>query len=228
VTETAAAYGMDGWPIGAVVAALFGIVMARSHLLYWLGRGVFSGAARLADRTPGADDGTGADEGTGGEDGTGDDAGAAAGSSAPVAASASADGSRRGAAARARVQRLLRTGTARRGLALVHRWGPFAVTFAYLTVGLQSAVFVGSGLVRMPYLRFSVASVPGSIAWALIWGTVGLAAVWAAVRLATASPWALTGVVVALAGLVTWRVLRRRSGVRGTAGGRSRAVDELV
>jgi hypothetical protein len=219
VTDVAAAYGMAGWPIEAVVVALFGIVMARSHLLYWLGRGVISGAARLADRTPGA-----------GDDGTGDDAGDAAGSraSVPASASASADGSRRAAAVRAQVQRLMRTGTARRGLALVHRWGPFAVTFAYLTVGLQSAVFVGSGLVRMPYLRFSVASVPGSIAWALIWGTVGLAAVWAAVRLATASPWALAGVVVALAGLVTWRVLRRRARVRGTAGGRSRAVDELV
>jgi hypothetical protein len=217
VTDVAATYGMAGWPIEAVVVALFGIVMARSHLLYWLGRGVFSGAARLADRAPGAGDSKGADD---------DDVGDAAGSSAP--APASADGSRRAAAVRAQVQRLMRTGTARRGLALVHRWGPFAVTFAYLTVGLQSAVFVGSGLVRMPYLRFSVASVPGSIAWALIWGTVGLAAVWAAVRLATASPWALAGVVVTLAGLVTWRALRRRARVRGAAGGRSRAVDELV
>ncbi|VTR78837.1 hypothetical protein CHMI_03623 [Cellulomonas hominis] len=206
----AAAYGMDGWPIGAVVAALFGIVMARSHLLYWLGRGVFSGAARLADRAPGAPS---EDPATGPEPAT------------------AADPSRRRAAARSQVQRLMRTGTARRGLALVHRWGPLAVTFAYLTVGLQSAVFVGSGLVRMPYLRFTVASVPGSVAWAVIWGTVGFAAVWAGVRLATASPWALAGVVVALAALVTWRVLRRRPPVHGPAGpdaDRDRTADELV
>jgi hypothetical protein len=220
VTDVAAAYGMAGWPIEAVVVALFGIVMARSHLLYWLGRGVFSGAARLADRTPGA---AGDDDTTGDEDVPHQDPGTPA--SVHGSRPASVHGARRGAAARAQVQRLMRTGTARRGLALVHRWGPFAVTFAYLTVGLQSAVFVGSGLVRMPYLRFSVASVPGSIAWALIWGTVGFAAVWATVRLATASPWALAGVLVALAGLVTWRVVRRRSR-RGTVHGR--AVDELV
>jgi hypothetical protein len=210
VTDVAAAYGMDGWPIGAVVAALFGIVMARSHLLYWLGRGVFSGAARLADRAPGAP----SDDATAGSE--------------PATA---ADPSRRRAAARAQVQRLMRTGTARRGLALVHRWGPLAVTFAYLTVGVQSAVFVGSGLVRMPYLRFTVASVPGSVAWAVIWGTVGFAAVWAGVRLATASPWALAGVVVALAALVTWRVLRPRAPVHGPTGpdaDRDRTADELV
>lgn len=163
---------MGGWPFEAVIAGLFVIVMARSHLFYWLGRGVLGGAARLADRTS-------------------DDA-------AP-------------AGARERVLRLMRTPAARRGLAMVHRFGPFGVTLAYLTVGVQTAVFVGSGLLRMPYLRFTLASLPGAVAWAFIWGTVGLGAVWAAVRLATASPWVLAAVLVVLAGLVTWLVLRRRA-----------------
>jgi membrane protein DedA with SNARE-associated domain len=88
------------------------------------------------------------------------------------------------------------TRAAQRGLALVRRWGPVAVFLAYLTVGLQTAVFVCSGMVRMPYLRFTVASVPGSAAWAVIWGTVGLGAVYAAVALAARSPWALVAVVL--------------------------------
>lgn len=190
MSDTAAAYGMGGWPFWAVIAGLFVVVMARSHLFYWVGRGVTSGAARLADRVPGADDDV--------------PAGADAG---PVPAP-------RGAAARARVERLMRTPTARRGLALVHRFGPFAVVLAYLTVGVQTAVFVGSGLVRMPYPRFLAASVPGSVAWAFVWGTVGLGAVWAAVRLATASPWGLAAVLVALAALAAWVVLRRRTRAR--------------
>ncbi len=189
---------MGGWPFWAVIAGLFVVVMARSHLFYWVGRGVTSGAARLADRAPGTE----------GDAADADDA--------PTV---------RGAAARAHVQRLMRTPTARRGLALVHRFGPFAVVLAYLTVGVQTAVFVGSGLVRMPYPRFLAASVPGSVAWAFVWGTVGLGAVWAAVRLATASPWGLAAVLVALAGLVTWAVLRRRSRARRPAGGRQRAGD---
>jgi membrane protein DedA with SNARE-associated domain len=165
---------MDGWPLWAVIPALFVIVLARSHLSYWLGRGALGGAERLADRAP---------------DDTAD---------VPTRA-------------RARVLRLMRTPAAQRGLAMVHRFGPLAVTLAYLTVGVQTAVFVGSGLLRMPYLRFAVASLPGAVAWALIWGTVGLGAVWAAVRLATASPWGLAAVLLLLAGLITWLTLRRRT-----------------
>lgn len=178
MSDTAAAYGMGGWPVWAVLVGLFVVVMARSHLFYWLGRGVLSGATRLVGRTA-------ADA----EDAPGD----------------------RDVAAATRAERLLRSPVARRGLDLVHRFGPFAVTFAYLTVGVQTAVFVASGVVRMPYPRFVLASVPGSIAWAVIWGTVGLGAVWAAVRLASTSPWALAAVLVLLAGLVTWLVLRARA-----------------
>lgn len=186
---------MGGWPFWAVIAGLFVVVMARSHLFYWVGRGVTSGAARLADRVPAVGDDAAPD-------------GAGAGHPSPSAPGA------RGAASRARVERLLRTPTARRGLALVHRFGPFAVVLAYLTVGVQTAVFVGSGLVRMPYPRFLAASVPGSVAWAFVWGTVGLGAVWAAVRLATASPWGLAAVLLAAAALAGWVVLRRRARAR--------------
>lgn len=195
----AAAYGMAGRPLWFVFAALFVIVMARSHLFYWLGRGVYSGAAHLADQAaPGAPaaDATAADTG-------------------PAAAE---DDARRGAALRARARRLVRTRTARRGLALVHRWGPLAVTFAYVTVGVQTAVFVGAGLLRMPYLRFVVASVPGSVAWSAIWGTVGLGVVWGAVGLAARSPWALAGVVALVAVVVAVAVRRHRSGRRNASG----------
>lgn len=208
---------MGGWPFWAVIAGLFVVVMARSHLFYWVGRGVTSGAARLADRVPGADD-----------DGVADDAGAARDAADRPAG--------RGAAARARVLRLMRTPTARRGLGLVHRFGPLAVTLAYLTVGVQTAVFVGSGLVRMPYPRFLAASVPGSVAWAFVWGTVGLGAVWAAARLATASPWGLAAVLLVLAGLAAWLVVRRRVRARrapgasgdGTTAGSAAPADQLV
>jgi multidrug transporter EmrE-like cation transporter len=125
-------------------------------------------------------------------------------------ASAAVPGSR-AEGARARVRRLLTGPGARRGLAMVHRWGPFAVTLAYLTVGVQTVVFTSAGLLRMPYLRFTIASIPGSVAWAFIWGTVGLGAAWAAVTLAAEQPWVLAGVLVLLLAVVAVLVLRRRS-----------------
>lgn len=202
MTDVAAAYGMAGRPMWFVFAALFVIVMARSHLFYWLGRGVHQGAAHLADLglPPGAAEP--ADTGLPAPDDPG-----------------------RAAALRARARRLLRTPAARRGLALVHRWGPLGVTFAYVTVGVQTAVFVGAGLLRMPYLRFTAASVPGSVAWAAIWGTVGLGVVWGAVGLAATSPWALAGAVAVLAAgaAVVVHRGRRRSDPAARAGAPGRA-----
>ncbi|MBO3086855.1 DedA family protein [Cellulomonas dongxiuzhuiae] len=113
-----------------------------------------------------------------------------------------------------RTARLASTPSARRGVALVHRWGPLAVTLAYATVGIQTAVFAGAGLVRMPYLRFTVASIPGAALWAVIWGTVGAGAVWGAVTLAAGSAWALATmalVAVLLVVVVAAAVRRRRA-----------------
>ena len=66
----------------------------------------------------------------------------------------------------------------------------------------QMAVVVGFGLVaaagvvRMPYLRFAIASIPGALVWALVWATIGFGAVWAALALFATSPWVLTGAVL--------------------------------
>ena len=99
--------------------------------------------------------------------------------------------------------------SAQRGLDLVRRWGPIAVTLAYLTVGLQTAIFAAAGLVKMPYLRFAIASVPGALVWALVWATIGFGAVWAALSLFATSPWVLAGAVLLVIAVVGWLVRRR-------------------
>ncbi|HEY0119942.1 MAG TPA: hypothetical protein VGC04_14300 [Cellulomonas sp.] len=170
-TDVAAAYGLTGKPFVVVLVVLFAIVLARSHLTYWAGRGVRRGAMYGQERIGGP----------------------------------------------AWWQRMvMRLGAfassppARRGLSLLHRFGPTAVTLAYLTVGVQTAVFAGAGLIRMPYGRFTVASVPGAAAWAVVWSTVGFGAVWAAFALAARSPWMLAGVLVVLAALVVTLVMHAR------------------
>jgi membrane protein DedA with SNARE-associated domain len=106
------------------------------------------------------------------------------------------------------------TESAQKGLGLVRRWGAPAVSLAYLTVGLQTAVFASAGLVRMPYLRFTIASIPGALVWAVVWATVGFGAVWAAISLFAASPWAFLVAVLVLAvaiGAAVWLRLSRRA-----------------
>jgi membrane protein DedA with SNARE-associated domain len=109
----------------------------------------------------------------------------------------------------ARLEAWTDTRTARRGLDLVRRWGAVAITLAYVTVGLQTAIFAAAGLIRMPYLRFTLASIPGALIWAIVWATVGFGAVWGALALFAHSPWALLGVFVVLAGGTAWLVRRR-------------------
>ncbi len=104
-----------------------------------------------------------------------------------------------------------------RALAYLHRWGPVAVTLSFLTVGIQTMVNGAAGLTRMPYLRYTLAMVPGCIAWAFIYATVGLTAFYAAVTAAAGSPWALLVVIAAGAAITrAVRAARRRSADRRT------------
>lgn len=76
---------------------------------------------------------------------------------------------------RRRVHRWLHSDGVAQGRRSLARWGWPLVPFAYLTVGFQSMVMAAAGMVRMPALTYALAQVPGSIAWAVIYSTVGFA-----------------------------------------------------
>ncbi len=99
----------------------------------------------------------------------------------------------------------------RRAEAMAARFGPFAVTLCFLTVGLQTAVIGSSGIARMPLRRFLPAVIAGSLIWAVVYATVGLAAIAAWFALILASPWAAAGAAVAIAVVVILLVKRRRA-----------------
>lgn len=67
-----------------------------------------------------------------------------------------------------------------RAQAVVQRYGAPAVTLAHLTVGVQSAIMVASGLLLMPWRRFLPALLLGAALWATIYTTVGMSVVYAA------------------------------------------------
>lgn len=136
----------------------------------------------------------------------------------------------------AAVHRWLDGDAAGRGRAVVERWGMVAVAACYLTVGFQTLVLAGAGAVRMRWLRFTLAQLPGALAWALIYATVGFA-VWSAViGAAVVGNPVLTllvcVVVLALLGYAVRRsLLRRRLGLglddRDHAVGRVGALQHL-
>jgi membrane protein DedA with SNARE-associated domain len=100
-----------------------------------------------------------------------------------------------------------------RAVASLNRWGPPLVTVSFLTIGFQTVINGAAGLIRMPWIRYTIAMLIGCIAWALIYATVGIAAVEAGLTLAARSPWALIAVLAAAIGIVVaFIVIRRRRG----------------
>lgn len=102
-----------------------------------------------------------------------------------------------------------------KAIASLHRWGPPLVTMSFLTIGFQTVVNAAAGLIRMPWVRYTIAMVIGCVAWALIYSTIGIAAVEGAIALAAHSPWALAGVIflvlVVVAAVMVTRRRRRES-----------------
>ncbi|MHA7304736.1 DedA family protein [Arthrobacter sp. TMN-49] len=97
---------------------------------------------------------------------------------------------------------------------IIARWGAPAVSVSFLTIGVQTAINMSAGLGRMPLRRYIPATVVGSLAWACIYATIGLAAFEAAVAAAAGSPLALIALVLlagaAVLGIHLFRVSRTR------------------
>lgn len=63
-----------------------------------------------------------------------------------------------------------------RAHAYLERFGPFGVPASFLTVGFQTAVNAAAGVGRMRYGVYTLAMIPGCLAWAGIYTALGVAA----------------------------------------------------
>lgn len=98
----------------------------------------------------------------------------------------------------------------RRGVQAIHRWGLPVIPLCYLTIGFQTMVLAGAGLLRMRWVVFTLVQIPGALAWATIYSTVGFAMWNAALAAAAGSPWGIAG-ILAVTALVAWTIWHRRS-----------------
>ncbi|QOR48449.1 VTT domain-containing protein [Trueperella pecoris] len=100
-----------------------------------------------------------------------------------------------------------------RVIGVLQRRGWPIIPLSFLTVGLQTVVQFAAGILSISWPRYTLAMVPGTIAWAFIYTTVGWA-VWEATLGAVAgSPWALIALVSFAGLLFWWRHTRTRKAV---------------
>ncbi|HEY1134040.1 MAG TPA: VTT domain-containing protein [Nocardioides sp.] len=115
----------------------------------------------------------------------------------------------RGASGRnERAARLLARPEVARAESTVRRFGAPAVTLCFLTVGVQTAVNVAAGVLRMPLRRYVPALLAGAAIWATIYVTVGIAvlsAVWGG-----HPELLIVAIVLVVVAVVVARAVRRR------------------
>lgn len=117
-----------------------------------------------------------------------------------------------------RMHRWLQAGGAEPGVRALRRWGLGMVPLSYLTIGFQSMVQAGAGILRIEHWKYSLAQIPGALAWATIYATIGFTA-WEAVMAAAAgSPLGLAAIVAVLVVVVATVVLTRRTRARAALG----------
>ncbi|WP_046468099.1 DedA family protein [Allosalinactinospora lopnorensis] len=111
----------------------------------------------------------------------------------------------------------------RRAQKLINRFGPPAVTVSYVTWGVQTAVHFAAGAMRMHFVRYLVAMLPGCALWAAIYSLGGMAVLGVWWNLFVHSPCVAVAAAVLLAALTAGGVYlnRRKSAAGRGAGGES-------
>lgn len=102
----------------------------------------------------------------------------------------------------------------RKGAAMLDKWGIIAIPLCFLTVGIQTAINAGAGLVRMRWSTYTIAMIPGCVLWALLYGLGTLAVFAAAIRAVAGSPWGwagLTLIATLIAAKIAWGRRKRRA-----------------
>lgn len=97
-----------------------------------------------------------------------------------------------------------------RAEAAINRFGPPAVTVSFMTVGIQTAINLTAGAMRMHFVRYLIAMFIGCLIWAAIYTFGGLAVVTAWLSVFVESPLLAMAVLVLAAALITLLVLWRR------------------
>jgi len=111
-------------------------------------------------------------------------------------------------------------------IARLERWGWPLIPLSFFTVGFQTAVNLAAGLIGWRWLKYTLAAIPGWIAWGIVYATGGLAIFAGLWALVTRSPW-LAGAVVAAVAVAIWLVVWRRK-VRRRQETVSDAIAEVI
>jgi len=103
------------------------------------------------------------------------------------------------------------------GVRALHRWGLVMVPLSYVTVGFQSMVQAGAGILRIAWWKYLIAQLPGAFVWGLFYATGGFLAWKYLFTQAQTYPYRAALVAIALLAVIAVIVRYRRNHPRPAA-----------
>lgn len=117
----------------------------------------------------------------------------------------------------AKMDAWLRGDQVRRGTEILERWGIIVIPLSFLTIGIQSLIQAAAGMARMRWWLYTLASIPGVVAWAIIYG-LGLSVGWHTTAAAlSGNRWAITALVTVALTIIVVRARKKSRGEDATA-----------
>lgn len=108
-----------------------------------------------------------------------------------------------------RLHKKLSTLNMQRGMDAIEKWGLIIVPLSFLTWGFQTLVHMGAGVLRVNWFYYTLAAIPGYIAWGAIYGTVGIAALKTVTSASQGQFWAVAVLTASVALIAAFIVFRR-------------------
>lgn len=62
----------------------------------------------------------------------------------------------------------------RRGVDAVEKWGLTIIPLSFLTIGFQTVVHAGAGVLRLRWWLYTLVAIPGYIAWGSLYAAIGI------------------------------------------------------
>lgn len=113
--------------------------------------------------------------------------------------------------------RRLTSASFRSAAAKLHRYGAPLIPLSFLTIGFQTLVNAAAGASAMTWRRYTAWMIPGCIAWAVLYATVGMAIVLGWIALAARQWWLPWLIALTTIGLLVWFFLARRRSAKRPA-----------
>ena len=87
------------------------------------------------------------------------------------------------------------------------------IPLSFLTVGFQTLVNAGAGIIRMSPMLYTISMIPGCLAWSTIYSTIGFSVWNAALAAMAGSPIGIT-IIATIIVLTTFYIIYRRKKAR--------------